>query len=217
MKPLIKKKHPLIRLIEEGEGLRQDFKYEISDARKIARSFVAFANTEGGRLLIGVHDNGEIAGIRSEEERFMARRAASEFCRPQVAYSSREWRFKGKTVLEINIPKGNEMPYMAMNDDNRWRAWIRVGDQNVLANRVFVKAMQLKFSDKGTVITFNDREKILLEMFETYPSITLEKLTGESGLTDRQAEELLIRFLSIDLIKMAVDPDGNVTYSSAML
>ena len=53
------------RLISEGEHVHQDFKFEISDARKIAKSISAFANTEGGRLLVGVKDNGKIAGVRS--------------------------------------------------------------------------------------------------------------------------------------------------------
>ena len=48
-----------------------DFKFEISDSKKIARTLVAFANTDGGRLLIGVKDNGSISGIRSEEEKYM--------------------------------------------------------------------------------------------------------------------------------------------------
>ena len=59
------------RLISEGEHVHQDFKFEISDARKIAKSISAFANTEGGRLLVGVKDNGKIAGVRSEEEIYM--------------------------------------------------------------------------------------------------------------------------------------------------
>ncbi len=41
-------------LIAEGEHQQQDFKFEISDARKIAKTLSAFANTDGGRLLIGV-------------------------------------------------------------------------------------------------------------------------------------------------------------------
>ena len=44
-------------LIAEGEHQQQDFKFEISDARKIAKTLSAFANTDGGRLLIGVKDN----------------------------------------------------------------------------------------------------------------------------------------------------------------
>ena len=63
-------------LIAEGEHQQQDFKFEISDARKIAKTLSAFANTDGGRLLIGVKDNGRIAGVRSEEEKYMIEAAA---------------------------------------------------------------------------------------------------------------------------------------------
>ena len=52
-------------LIAEGEHQQQDFKFEISDARKIAKTLSAFSNTDGGRLLIGVKDNGKIAGRRA--------------------------------------------------------------------------------------------------------------------------------------------------------
>ena len=54
------------KLIEEGEHQMLDFKFEISDSKKIARTLVAFANTDGGRLLIGVEDNGASSGIRTE-------------------------------------------------------------------------------------------------------------------------------------------------------
>ena len=57
----------IYRLIAEGEHQTQDFKFEISDACKIARSISAFANTDGGRLLVGGKDNGKIAGVRAEE------------------------------------------------------------------------------------------------------------------------------------------------------
>ena len=67
------------RLISEGEHVHQDFKFEISDARKIAKSISAFANTEGGRLLVGVKDNGKIAGVRSEEEIYMIEAAAQRY------------------------------------------------------------------------------------------------------------------------------------------
>ena len=43
----------LLRLIREGEHQQQDFKYRVADACKLAKSVSAFANTDGGRLLIG--------------------------------------------------------------------------------------------------------------------------------------------------------------------
>ena len=54
----MKKKHPIEALIEQGEHQQLDFKFEVSDSKKIARTLSAFANTDGGRLLIGVKDNG---------------------------------------------------------------------------------------------------------------------------------------------------------------
>ncbi|MDE6315420.1 MAG: ATP-binding protein, partial [Muribaculaceae bacterium] len=80
------------RLVAEGEHECQDFKYKISDARKIARSLSAFANHKGGRLLIGVKDNGVIAGVRSEEDIFMIETAAGSFCRPEPAVSFKAYK-----------------------------------------------------------------------------------------------------------------------------
>ena len=85
-------------LIAEGEHQQQDFKFEISDARKIAKSLSAFANTDGGRLLIGVKDNGRIAGVRSEEEKYMIEAAAQLYCIPEVEYTLQTFIVEGKQV-----------------------------------------------------------------------------------------------------------------------
>ena len=88
-------------LIKSGENQQLDFKFEISDSRKIARTLVAFSNTDGGTLLIGVKDNGRISGIRSDEEFFMVQAAAGMYCRPEINFESKRWVVEGKTVLEI--------------------------------------------------------------------------------------------------------------------
>ncbi len=90
----LKSKHYIQNLIEEGEHEHQDFKFQISDARKIARSISAFANNDGGHLLIGVKDNGKIAGVRSEEEMFMIEQAAEMYCRPHKKWSTACIRWK---------------------------------------------------------------------------------------------------------------------------
>ena len=61
-----------------------------------ARSLSAFANTEGGRLLVGVKDNGKIAGIRSEEEIYMIEAAATMYCCPKVEIETRTYLVEGK-------------------------------------------------------------------------------------------------------------------------
>ena len=87
----------------KGEHLKQDFKFEISDSKKIARTLAAFANTEGGRLLVGVKDNGNIAGVRSEEEFYMVQAAAQMYCKPPIPIAVKEWNVNGRTILEVKI------------------------------------------------------------------------------------------------------------------
>jgi len=121
-------------LIGEGEHQELDFKFEINDARKIARTLSAFSNTDGGRLLIGVKDNGRIRGVQSEEEFYMVESAASLYCKPEVKFKSRIHSIEGKNVLEIYIPPVVKKPVYARDEENRWMAYIRVTDQNILAS-----------------------------------------------------------------------------------
>lgn len=107
------------KLIAEGEHQMLDFKFEVSDCKKIARSLAAFANTDGGRLLIGVKDNGAISGIRTEEEKHMIQTAAKMYCKPEVKFKANEWIINGKKVLEIIIPKSSHFKHKAP-DHNKY-------------------------------------------------------------------------------------------------
>ena len=60
--------HPLEKMILEGEHQQQDFKYFLNDAKKISRTLAAFANTDGGRLLVGVKDSRELVGLKHKDE-----------------------------------------------------------------------------------------------------------------------------------------------------
>ena len=74
----------ILDLIKQGEGDQLDFKREISSSIRIAKSLSAFANHKGGTLLVGVNDNGTIAGVKVEEEKFMLEQAAVFFCKPET-------------------------------------------------------------------------------------------------------------------------------------
>ena len=117
----------------------QDFKFAINDSAKIARTLSAFSNTDGGRLLIGVKDNGKIRGIQSEEEYYMIESAALRYCRPVVSFDFRKWTVEGKSILEVYIPPVQEKPVLARENESRWLAYIRVGDQNILANHILLQ------------------------------------------------------------------------------
>jgi hypothetical protein len=199
-------------LIAEGEHQKLDFKFEISDARRIARTLVAFANTDGGRLLIGVKDNGAIAGVRSDEEYYMLEGAAKMYCKPPVEFESKEWTINGKTVLEIIIPKSKTRPHAAEHKDGKWMVYIRVGDQNLLANRVLLKVWELEGKPKGVFLQFTESEKLLLEYLEKNPMITLSKFSRLAKIPRKKAEIILIKFTLLKTIQI-IFTDKQTFYS----
>ena len=190
------------QLSSQGESQTLDFKFEISDASKIARSLVAFSNTDGGKLLIGVKDNGRIPGIHSEEEYYMIEAAAQLYCTPEVPFTFRRWDIEGKTVLEVDIPKGKIKPFLAKTTDGKWMAYIRVNDQNLLANRVLLRVWEMEKTSKGTWIKYGDAEKKLLEYLNNYQKITLSKFSRIAKIPLRLAEEILVNLILPGILEM---------------
>jgi hypothetical protein len=194
--------HHITKLIAEGEHQQLDFKFEIADAHKIARTLVAFANTDGGRLLVGVKDNGALAGVRSEEEYYMVEAAAKMYCRPVIDFNVKEWNLNKKTILEITILKSASRPHYAQLQDGTWKAYLRVRDQNFIVNRVLMRVWKLENTPKGVLLKFTDPEKFLLEFLETSRSITLSKFMRLAGISRKKAEDILVRFMLLKMIRM---------------
>lgn len=113
----------LYELIAQGEHQQQDFKYKIEDAPKLARSVSAFANTDGGRLLIGVRDDGSIHGVRSEEEIFMMHAAACKYCTPVPTIKFETLHVptephggRLRTVVICTVMPSDQRPVFALGD-----------------------------------------------------------------------------------------------------
>lgn len=191
-------------LIKEGEHQMLDFKFEISDSRKIARSLVAFANTDGGRLLIGVKDNGNISGIRSEEEKHMIQTASDLFCKPKVTFEAKEWVVNGKTVLEIYVPKSKYHKHKAPDHNNIYKVYIRVKDQNIIANRILLKIWKYENNKQSVKVTFTDAEKFLLKYLNENERITIDEFVEKAEIGKKEAEQILVNFTLINLVKIEI-------------
>jgi len=194
--------HHITKLISEGEHQQLDFKFEIADAPKIARTLSAFANTDGGRLLVGVKDNGALAGIRSEEEYYMVEAAAKMYCSPPVEFTVREWNLNKKTILEVIILKSPRKPHYAKNKEGQWIAYHRVKDQNFAVNRILMRVWKLENEPKGVYLKFTDPERQLLDHLGHNDSITVSKFMRIAGISRNKAEGILVRFLLLKILTM---------------
>ena len=192
----------LHHLIAQGEHQQQDFKYEISDARKIARTLSAFANTEGGRLLIGVKDNGKIAGVRSDEEIYMVEAAAALYCVPPVECHMSVHRVEGRGVVIAEVERSEKCPVRARLDDDSLCAFIRVADENIVASPVQMALWREEGRDKGVVLPFTEREHALLQILsEASEPLTLNRFARLGRLPRHRAVQLLAQFIRFGLVE----------------
>ncbi|MCR8893475.1 putative DNA binding domain-containing protein [Bacteroides caecigallinarum] len=189
------------KLIDEGEHVHQDFKFAISDARKIAKSISAFSNTEGGRLLVGVKDNGKIAGVRSEEEIYMIEAAAKMYCTPEVNISNKIFRVQGKDVLEVSIEESKNKPVCAIDENNKPWAYVRINDENILADTVFLNRWKHNKQEEKVIVTYSEREKYLLDILSKNKELTLNQCSRLSRIPRITTSRLLADFIRFDLVE----------------
>src|SRR6056297_3267497 len=202
-------------LIRQGEHQQLDFKHSITDSKKIARSLAAFANTDGGKLLVGVRDNGSIAGVKSDEEFYMVQAAADLYCKPEVTFETKVWEIEGKTLLEITIPKISlDELITAPNKDGNYRVYIRVNDQNFIVNHIYLKAWNKKKFGKGVLVRYAEPEKILFDYLEMNPRITFSKFMRVAKLSKYKAEKILVNLVVLDIIQF-VFTENQVFYQIA--
>jgi predicted HTH transcriptional regulator len=198
----------LSKLISGGENQYLDFKYCISDSRKIARTLTAFSNSDGGRLLIGVRDNGSIAGIKSDEEIYMVDSAATQFCRPKIKYNIRQHSAGGKTILEVLVEKGTSRPYQSKDESGKWIALFRHNDQNLVANKVLLNVWKKESSGKGVRVTFSVPENTLLAYLRDNGSVTVSMFRKIARVSGKKAEAILANLILFRVIRMVSSEKG---------
>ncbi len=196
------KSHYIEELIEQGENQCLDFKFAVNDSKKIARTLVAFSNTKGGRLLIGVKDNGAIAGVRTDEEYHMIEGAAEIYCKPKISFETKDWTINGKKVLEIIIPESQEKPNMALVDNNKWMAFVRVADENILADAVLLKVWQNHKKGNGIKIYNTEPGNKLLMYINDNKEITLQGFLKLAKISYHKGIQILSDLITIGLIEI---------------
>ena len=197
-----KKENHIENLIAEGEHQMLDFKFEISDSKRIARSLAAFANTDGGRLLVGVKDNGAIAGVRSDEEIHMIQAAAEMYCQPQVDYTTEEWEINGKTVLEVTIPQDKHRKHKAPDNQGDYKYYVRVKDENLVADTVLIKVWKADKMARPAKIAFTETETLLLRHLAQHDEISLQEFRELTHINKRKAEAILADFIIVGTIEI---------------
>lgn len=187
----------------EGEGVTLDFKKTITSCEKIAKTMVSFANNKGGRLLVGVSDDGTISGVKSEdEEKYMLTKAAHFFCKPALDPLFEEIYIDDKIVLVTEILRSEMKPHYSLGEDKKWWVYIRVNDKSVLASKIVVDVLKRENSEHGIFLEYSSKEKALLEYLNENERITSREYSHMLNLSRRRTHRILVNLVLSGVIRM---------------
>lgn len=190
----------LLSLISEGEHQQQDFKYRVSNAQKLAKSVSAFANTDGGRLLIGVRDDGNLSGVRSEEEIYMMHQAAYRYCQPEASIKFDTYHVDGRTIVIATVPPSDRRPICAISEDGRKRAFIRIADENIVASPVHLAIWREAQNPRGAMMTYTDTVRRILDVLQEQ-CLPLNLIVRRSNISRYKVITLLARLVRFHVVQ----------------
>lgn len=196
----------LSQLVSLGEGRQLEFKRRVPRPERMAKEVIAMANTDGGRLLLGVDDDGSIVGVRdAEEEEFALTEALVAHCDPPVNFSTERVAVTGRRdVIIVNVPSSGSKPHYLQNaSENGGRtAYVRVRDMSVEASREAVRLMRDTDDVDGVLFEFGEKEQKLMRYLDKYGRITVEQFAKLANVSARSASHTLVLLARADVLRL---------------
>ena len=127
----------LTEQIQKGESKQLEFKRTLPKNENVAKTIIAFSNTAGGKLVIGVDDNHEIIGVDDSLVFNMQDKIASiiaDNCSPAIIPEIYNINIGGKLILVIEVVRGNLKPYFLKKQGKADGTYIRIGATNRVAD-----------------------------------------------------------------------------------
>jgi hypothetical protein len=201
----------LKQLVRSGEGLHLEFKRRASSPDQLVREMIAFANTSGGILLVGVNDDGELSGVKyPEEESLVIRKALKKHCRPFLPYNETVIALPGKKfVIQYEIPVSRKRPHVYMVSKKQSVTYIRIRDMSMKASREMSEIVRRGKLGKNIEFTYGEHESALMKFLERKDKITLPEFQILTGLSYQEAAEKLITLVLTNVLRITPTEKGD--------
>lgn len=215
------RRNDLRELIEEGENIHCEFKRKFSSHEKIAREMIAFANTKGGYLLIGIDDNKDIVGVESEKsESELVKDVANNFCEPPLDFNIDYMDMNGKEVVIVEVPESNKKPHRLQDykkdfDINKAIVTIRVKDKSVQASKEMVRILRAQTNRLQLKnYSLGQNEKFVFDYLTKNETITVKDLSSAINISERRASRTLVKLVRANLLMIHIKDNGEEFFTS---
>jgi predicted HTH transcriptional regulator len=198
-------------LVAQGEGIQLEFKRKASHPEKVVREMIAFANTHGGTLLVGVDDDNSVLGVKYPEEESMGIvEVIQKSCRPQLVYHESIIALsENKFIVRYDIPQSEKRPHFFVIDKDHSQTYVRVNDMSIKASTEMEEVIRRTRKKKDIQFTYGEEENALMKYLELNKTITLPQFRELTGLNRFKASRKLILLVLADVLKIEATEKGD--------
>ncbi|MBQ6406737.1 MAG: putative DNA binding domain-containing protein [Butyrivibrio sp.] len=172
-----------------GEDKKIEFKQEIpSKHEKFLKDIIAFANTSGGKSIIGIVDETkEVVGIGDQSPFKLSDSISSmisDSCTPLIETDIYPQSVEGKTVLVVEVFPGKHRPYYLANKTKEDTSYVRVNGTSRPADPVTLKELELE----GSNLAYDSMQEIGLD-YDENKALELCRVVKEIALSNCETED----------------------------
>jgi predicted HTH transcriptional regulator len=196
----------LRHLVKQGEGQQLEFKLKSNHPDKIMKEVVAFANSDGGKLLIGVADDKELIGLKyPDEDEYIISKSIEKFIFPEVNYKLQKIRLDNeKEVLIYDILASENKPHFldlkGIPDERK--IFVRSADKSIQASKEVKEILKGKKKDKGYKFAYGEKENLLMKYLDLNKEITVAKFSELAEIPKKIASRTLVLLVLAGVLKV---------------
>lgn len=201
----------LRKLVAQSEGAQLEYKRKATHPEKIVREMIAFANTDGGTILIGVDDDRSIYGLKYPEEEWLGIADNLTFCKPSILYHETILALpENRFILRIDIPVSDRRPHFFSIDQKEPETYVRVLDMSIKASPEMQEIIRRSRKKKDMRFTYGEHENLLMKYLAEKETITLLQFRELTGLNRFKASRKLILLVLANVLTITATEKGDL-------
>jgi len=206
-------------LVKKGEGLQLEFKKKADYPEKIVRELVAFANTKGGTLLLGVDDAGKLTGLKfPDEDLYVMEAALYKYAKPEIpVYIEIIPIGSGLSIISFQVEQGTNQPYYWLVDKEMqiFKAYVRHKDQSLKASKEMFQILRHRgLIREKKPFQVQAIEQKLLDHLGKSGNITLMDFCKLADLKKQKASRFLVNWVNQGVLEISPEEDFDLYFLS---
>ncbi|MBK6976911.1 MAG: ATP-binding protein [Cytophagaceae bacterium] len=192
-------------LVKKGEGYNLEFKLKTNHPEKIAKEIAAFANSGGGKLLLGISDDLMLKGLKyPDEDEYLIEKSIRKHISPSPEYDIERIKLDNeREIVVFDIKESTEKPLFYQTDTEEKKIFVRNEDKSIQASKEVREILKGQSKDRSFRFEYGEKERVLMSFLEKNKEITVSGFSEIANISKKNASRTLILLVLAGVLKVS--------------